>query len=163
MLGDMGCVLCYDLLLVAAEAIQIRRLYRDAWQDLKRMREACSDILRQGTPILAFGRWMKASVITAGLNPSPSEFLDDDRNNQPLRERDQRFLHWPDDGELTDARVEKAFHRSEGYFELGRYYDEWFDDYEPFLTALSRTFANGEACHTDYVSPFRHNKGNFGL
>jgi hypothetical protein len=141
-------------------ASEMRGLYRKAWQDLRRLRESCEELLPQGTPVLAFGRWMQASGITAGLNPSQFEFLD--AKNQPLPEKGQRFLHWPDDGELTDDRLEKAFHRSEGYFVLGKYYGGWFDDYGPFLTQLGCTFASGDACHTDYVSPFATTRGISG-
>jgi hypothetical protein len=63
--------------------------------------------------------------------------------------------------ELTDARLEKAFHRSGGYFELGKYYEGWFDDFELFLTVLGCTFASGEA-HPDCVSPFATMKGISG-
>jgi hypothetical protein len=103
------------------------------------------------TPVLVFGRSMTARVATAGLNPSESEFLDEAK--KPFRGDRQRFLHWKP-GDLTEGLIAEAFRRSEGYFNLGNAYGKWFDLHDEFLEALRHTFATGEACHTDYVSPF---------
>jgi hypothetical protein len=51
-------------------------------------------------------------------------------------------------------RITEAFYRSEGYFELGNQYGLWFNKYKPFLDGIGASFADGTACHTDYVSPF---------
>ena len=138
----------------------IKDLYRRAWQDLRRLRVSCPEVEPESTPVLAFGRFDKARVITAGLNPSEDEFLApaNGRVKTPLLGSRQRFLHWPDDGRLTDARLNEALRRATGYFELGNDY-EWFNRYGEFLEALRTPFKTGLACHTDYVSPFTTIKG----
>lgn len=141
----------------------MRTLYETAWGELRTLRASYSDIEREGTPILAFGRFETARVITAGLNPSEDEFRDSKRlladgSKEVLRGSRQRFLHWGS-GELTEARVTEAFRRSEGYFELGNKYGTWFDRYSEFLEALGCPFVSGKACHTDYISPFATRTG----
>lgn len=130
----------------------MRDLYVEAWQRLALDREQCADIEPECTPVLVFGRWQKSRVATVGLNPSEDEFRD--KHREPLRDSQQRFLHWPDDSQLTAERLELAFQRSEGYFTLGNVYAEWFGHYTPFLADLGVSFEDGTACHTDYLSPF---------
>jgi hypothetical protein len=127
-------------------------LYAEAWQRLALDREQCADIERECTPVLAFGRWQSSRVATVGLNPSENEFRGED--GQPLSGARQRFLHWPEDGLLTQERLVLARHRAEGYFELGNVYATWFGDYTRFLEGLDVSFGGGTACHTDYLSPF---------
>jgi hypothetical protein len=135
----------------------MRDLYRQAWERLARDRQAFPEIEPEGTPVLAFGRWSESRVATAGLNPSEGEFRD--RRLAPLSGAAQRFLHWPDDGHLTEERLEIAFARSEGYFTLGNCYARWFSRYDAFQAGLGVAFQAGSACHTDYVSPFATTTG----
>src|SRR5208337_3751150 len=135
----------------------MRQLYEQAWEKLRELRSTSNYIEEECTPILVFGSWRTARVATAGLNPSTYEFRDPERSiageKAPLAGDRQRFVHWGD-GHLTRARLDEAFRRSEGYFKLGNHYAKWFDKYAEFLDALNAPFADGRACHTDYVSPF---------
>ena len=136
----------------------MRRLYLKAWADLRDLRAISDHIDKECTPILAFGRWRTARIVTAGLNPSTYEFRDPDQKTAtgekcPLVGDRQRFIHWGG-GRLTQTRLEEAFRRSDGYFEIGNQYAKWFNKYAEFLDALSVPFIEGRACHTDYVSPF---------
>ena len=139
----------------------MQNLYIRAWERLREERHHLSDIDREATPVLFFGRWDAARVATAGLNPSEDEFrakTSTDAHKAPLRGAQQRFLHW-DDGELTPARLEEALRRACGYFELGNAYSRWFGQYSEFLESLGAPFSTGTACHTDYVSPFATKTG----
>lgn len=122
------------------------------------LRAACSEIDRECTPVLAFGQWRSARIVTAGLNPSEDEFRDKTQlvngKKIPLEGKRQRFLHWPKDGLLTETLKEEAFRKADGYFNLGNAYDRWFGAYTEFLSAMEMTFTAGKPCHTDYVSPF---------
>lgn len=132
-------------------------LYRASWQ-------AQSQFLRDGiigpsllwcaTPVLAFGRWQTAQVVTAGLNPSEREFLDE--GNRELDARARRFLHRTGSGEEdpSDFQIAEARALAEQYFELGNAYTGWFDGFKPLLDELGCSYDSGRACHTDYRSPF---------
>jgi hypothetical protein len=127
-------------------------LYREAWQQLNTDRQALAEIDREATPVLVFGQWQTSRFATAGLNPSEIEFRD--RLGQPLAGSKQRFLHWPDDGQLTEERLQIARERAEHYFTLGNTYTRWFDLYTSFLAGAGVSFKDGTACHTDYLSSF---------
>lgn len=135
----------------------MEQLYRKAWEQLARDRRKMAAIDPLATPVLAFGDWKNARVVTAGLNPSEREFRDE--KDLELGERAQRFLHWPEGDALTEDLSREAFRRSEGYFTLGNHYQRWFQAYEPFLKKLGVSFASGSACHTDYLSPFTTRQG----
>src|SRR3984957_14453361 len=106
----------------------IRALYRKAWEHLRLLRRSCDEIEPESTPILAFGRFKKARVITAGLNPSEDEFRTTLKaGRKPLKEIERRFLHWPASGRLTQKRLYEALQKSERYFEKGGNAYEWFD------------------------------------
>ena len=139
----------------------MQELYGQAWERLRHDREQCPDIDPEATPVLFFGRWDTARVATAGLNPSEDEFrakTPKGRCKPALRGDQQRFLHWGD-GTLSPARLEEAFRRARGYFELGNAYWQWFGQYSEFLESLGTPFSEGMACHTDYVSPFATRTG----
>lgn len=127
-------------------------LYREAWQQLSIDRQVLTEIERAAMPVLFFGQWQTSRVVTAGLNPSEIEFRD--RRGQPLLGSAQRFLHWPEDGQLTEERLQVARERAEQYFTLGNAYTRWFDRYSSFLAGAGVSFKDGTACHTDYLSPF---------
>jgi hypothetical protein len=139
------------------DAGAMRRLYRRAWKELASLRAGCREIEPLSTPVLAFGRWKTAEVVTAGLNPSEIEFREP-RNLRPLTGDKQRFIHW-EDGSLSRARLDEALRRCEGYFELGNAYTKWFKNYDAFLEGLGLSFFAGTACHTDYVSPYATIRG----
>ena len=98
---------------------QWEAVFREAWARLAVDRAKLSDMEPEGTPVLAFGRWQTARVVTAGLNPSEIEFRTP--NGAPLTAAGQRFLHWPADGMLTEERLARARQRAEGYFSLYRW------------------------------------------
>ena len=116
-------------------------------------------LLPYATPILAFGQWQTAQIATAGLNPSEREFCDEE--GREFGQRKRRFLHRMSggDGELSPAGLRQARRHAEGYFELGNAYWLWFKGFESVLDELGWTFAEGNACHTDYLSPFATGKG----
>src|SRR5262249_40230717 len=103
------------------------------------------------------GQWRSSRVVTAGLNPSEIEFRAS--GGSPLMDGQQRFLHWPADGALTEGRLAAAVARSGGYFTLGDCYPPWFHRYNAFLEGLGVSFQAGPACHTDYLSPFATRTG----
>jgi hypothetical protein len=132
-------------------------LYREAWERLKNDRQGHAEIDDQATPILSFGDWQRAVVLTVGLNPSEREFRN--KNGDCLPEQGRRFLHWPKDGELTPRLLSEAREMAEGYFTRGNAYLEWFGKYFHFLGALGVSFVEGTACHSDCASPFATRTG----
>jgi hypothetical protein len=116
-------------------------------------------LLRCATPILAFGRWETARIATAGLNPSEREFMDE--FGQELQPPQRRFLHRTatHGAEPSASALAEARRMAEGYFELGNAYWLWFERFRPLLDELRWTFESGDACHTDYITPFATKKG----
>ncbi len=132
-------------------------LYVETWTTLARLRAApptADWLVPESTPILAFGAWQTARVVTAALNPSEDEFLTPERPRRPLPPDARRLLHWPADGQLTLARLREARRRAEAYFVAGQAYTRWFGRYVGLLEALDAPFAGGRACQTNYGSPF---------
>ncbi len=139
----------------------IDQLYRESWATQSGLFGRLP-LLECATPVPCFGRWDTARVATAGMNPSEREFLDE--NGSELAPDERRFLHRRNSAaDCTDDDIADARRLAEGYFELGNYYEGWFDKLEPFLDELGLSFAEGQACHTDYVSPFATNSGIGGF
>jgi hypothetical protein len=142
----------------------MRSLYDKAWHQLRSDRSRFKDdIDQEATPILVFGQFNRAKIVTVGMNPSEREFRNQPKtgaiHGPPLSHGEQRFLHWPQDGKLTADLRELAFQRMGSYFTLGRSYKRWFDRYAPLLRGLSADYESGAACHTDVVSPFATARG----
>ncbi len=141
----------------------MRSLYDKIWDRLKSDRvQLKEDIDQEATPILVFGQFNSARIVTVGMNPSEREFRDKPSGTiygSPLTGDQQRFLHWPRDGELTSDLRELAFERMTKYFTRGRAYTHWFDKYSPLLRSLSADYGSGTACHTDVISPFATARG----
>ncbi|MGI8588266.1 MAG: hypothetical protein ACR2M0_11360 [Chloroflexia bacterium] len=132
-------------------------LYAEAWEELARLRlePGTRDwLLSEATPVLAFGDWRNARVATAALNPSEDEFQTAGSPRRELPPDRRRFLHWPQDGELTPNRLAEARRLAEGYFMLGNAYSRWFGRWRGLLEALGATYESGLACQTNYGSPF---------
>ncbi len=132
-------------------------LYACAWADLVRLRQAAPTaawLLPEATPVLAYGEWATARLVVAALNPSEDEFQTRDRPRRPLPPDRQRLLPWPADKQLTPARLAEARRRAEGYFRLGHAYWAWFGRYRPLPAALGWSFEDGQACATNWASPY---------
>jgi hypothetical protein len=132
-------------------------LYADAWAELARLRadpRIGPWLLPEATPVLAYGAWQTARVVTAALNPSEDEFQTRGPRRMALPPEQRRLLHWPADGLLTPARLREARRLAEGYFQLGNAYWTWFGRYRGLLDALGTPFADGLACQINYGSPY---------
>ena len=139
----------------------IDQLYRDSWAMQSRLFGRLP-LLECATPVPCFGRWDTARIATAGMNPSKREFLDE--RGRELETDERRFLHRRNSAaDCTDDEVADARRLAEGYFELGNDYWEWFNAFKPLLDELGLSFAEGDACHTDYVSPFATTSGIGGF
>ncbi len=135
----------------------MQSLYNKSWDQLKSDRSQFKeDIDQEATPILVFGQFKSARIVTVGLNPSEREFRE---SSKPLKGDKQRFLHWPRDGQLTSDLRKMAFERMTNYFTRGQAYSRWFDRYSPLLCSLSACYKSGTACHTDVISPFATARG----
>ncbi len=136
-------------------------LYRDSWAMQSRLFGRLP-LLECATPVPCFGRWDTARIATAGMNPSAREFLDE--RGRELETDERRFLHRRNSAaDCTDDEVADARRLAEGYFELGNDYSLWFDKLGPFLSGLGLSFVDGQACHTDYVSPLATESGVGGF
>ena len=112
-----------------------------------------SCIVMGSTPVVAFGNARNARVATLGLNPSRSEFLDDD---SVLLEGEQRRLATHTSLGVSDlahapvASVARVLQDCDSYFH-GRPYWRWFKQFEPTLSACNASYSDESACHLDLV------------
>lgn len=128
-------------------------LIRDSWRAYKEV-EAKPYLVRPSIPILFFGdsesyRESRVKVITVGLNPSRSEF--------PEENRFQRFAAarsvYPTI--LGGAAYESYLQSLNEYFSRDPL-KSWFDCYEHLLRGLDCSYygrASNTAVHTDICSP----------
>ena len=99
---------------------QLKKLYRLCWDELKKIKKNHPDLLdKEATPVLVFGNFSRAKLITAGLNPSKNEFRE---NGSPLKPGKRRFLHFSEvSSTLEDFDIKVAFERSIHYFSRNPY------------------------------------------
>ena len=112
-----------------------------------------SSVVIGSTPVVAFGQARRAHIATLGLNPSKSEFLD--QQGGELRGRFRRLATHTSLGtsDLTNAPanvISQVLSDCDTYF--GRNpYRRWFDQLEPILAQCSASYYDGTACHLDLV------------
>lgn len=109
-------------------------------------------VVRQSTPIVAFGQFDSARVASIGINPSHQEFLD--RKGELLQGQAARFLSRDalkvDDQEpLSEAQAREVVEQSRRYFELNPY-RSWFNPMEKWiLNPRGFSYWNGTSTHLD--------------
>lgn len=102
---------------------------------------------------MAFGQARGSQVATLGLNPSKSEFLD--QQGRELRGRFRRLATHTSLGtsDLANAPmnvISQVLRDCDTYFERNPY-RRWFDQLEPFLSQCGASYYDGTACHLDLV------------
>ena len=112
-----------------------------------------SSVVIGSTPVVAFGQARKAQIATLGLNPSKSEFLD--QQGRELRGRFRRLATHTSLGtsDLTNAPtnvLSQVLRDCDTYFERNPY-RRWFDQLEPILSQCGASYYDGTACHLDLV------------
>jgi hypothetical protein len=134
----------------------MNNLIRESWEIYNGF-EKQPFLVKPSIPILFFGDSDKyfssrLRIITLGLNPSRSEFPDD---NRFLRFGKARNIY-PQilDGIFYDEYLEAL----NGYFQNppNRPYGHWFNSFEPLLNGLDCSYygqAQNTALHTDLCSP----------
>jgi hypothetical protein len=106
-------------------------------------------------PVLFFGDALLARVATIGLNPSKSEYLDED--GELLSATAQRFatlssLGAPSRTDLSDAQADEAIRVMRAYYDAGKpVYGRYFGHLTNFLRGMGVSYAERTATHLDLV------------
>lgn len=112
-----------------------------------------SHIVKNSTPVIAFGNPLTARVATVGINPSSAEFL---KNGKILPIGQKRLEDFDSLGitsanQLNQDLAEKILAASNSYFQNNPYM-QWFGDFEEnVLRNLSSSYLTGDACHLDLI------------
>ena len=116
-----------------------------------------SAIVPESTPVVCFGNFPTAKVLTIGINPSSNEFqkiLEGSRVLLSEKERrlaDLKYLGAFSTPDLTDFQVEEVWNACISYFK-GPYYKKWFDLMETFVNIpLGASYFDGSSCHLDLI------------
>jgi hypothetical protein len=120
---------------------------------------ACENqVVNECLPVPAFGdvAGKKLQVVTIGLNPALNEYFSFDGNP---KEQSQRLGMLNDYGAertgLSDANVENAKERREGYFQnIDRWWHSYFEKLESVICRVNPdwSYASGSAAHIDLVA-----------
>ena len=110
-------------------------------------------VVNQSTPVLSFGDFQNAEVITLGINPSNREF--EDKKGELLKNQLRRLqtlssLKSSDCSSLSKEQSVKVFEGCVNYFNRRPY--NWFDKFGPILEAIGYSFYSSPfAAHVDLV------------
>ena len=120
---------------------------------VRRLPPTGARVIALTTPVVSFGEPEGARVATIGINPSASEFLDDELLlGGPAR----RLATLPSLGAerldaLTVAQSEQVLRDCASYFRRNPY-RRWFDPLDELLRVCSgASYYDGSACHLDLV------------
>lgn len=111
-------------------------------------------------PVTSFGDVNRARVLTVGINPSSSEFMNSGGNGLlPGAEKrlvDSSVLGIPADTELDVNEARVVLEGNKNYFRTGNHY-KWFDDMEKWaLNPLGYSYFDGTAAHVDVLQWATH-------
>jgi hypothetical protein len=113
-------------------------------------------LIKESTPVLAFGKFQKAQAATLGINPSRAEFIDKEGElleGKKRRLATLRSLKLNKCAHATDAQMGQVIRDCENYFsEEMNPYMQWFRPLDALLTtAMGLSYKAGNACHIDVL------------
>ena len=108
-------------------------------------------IVEKSTPVISFGDFRKAKVLTVGINPSYKEFRNDS-NKELLKEGFKRLedfesLNVNNRSELNSSHGKLIFKACCNYFKENPY--EWFNKLTPILNVVNSSYFDNSAAHID--------------
>lgn len=110
-------------------------------------------IVKQSTPVLSFGDFQKAEVLTLGINPSNLEF--EDNKGELLKNNLRRLQTYSsiktiDHCSLSEDNAQKILEGCLNYFSKRPY--QWFDKFNPILKEIGFSYTSPPfAAHVDLV------------
>lgn len=110
-------------------------------------------VIPGSTPVISFGDFTKASVVSLSINPSSKEFLKGKgllpANEKRLVDRDVLGIGLNE--RLSEDHVERIWDGCCRYFDPDRNPYSWFNDLESILNYSDFSYFNGTASHIDLV------------
>jgi len=110
-------------------------------------------VIPGSTPVISFGDFTKAKLVSLSINPSSKEFLKG-KNLLPLSQKrlvDYESLGISTQDSISEFHVEKIWEGCCKYFDPDRNPYSWFDDLELILGHSSHSYFDGSASHVDLV------------
>jgi hypothetical protein len=112
-----------------------------------------SGVIPGSTPVVSFGDFTRARIVTLSINPSSKEFLKG-RKLRPASEKrlvDLEVLGIGPQQDISDSNAEKVWEGCRNYFKAQGNPYSWFDDLEAILNYANHSYFNGTASHIDLV------------
>lgn len=115
-------------------------------------------ITKGSTPVISFGDFTSAKVLTIGINPSSNEFLTSGRNralipsNRGKRLEDFESLKIRTYEDIDESKAIKIWQGCRDYFSKSKNpYLSWFGHFEQVFTQIGASYLDGSAAHVDLV------------
>ena len=112
-----------------------------------------TEVISGSTPVVSFGDFTSARIVTLSINPSSKEFLKG-KKLLPVGEKrlvDRDVLGIQPNQEISEIAAEKVWEGCKKYFtEEGNPYS-WFNDLEEILNYAGHSYFNGSTSHIDLV------------
>lgn len=108
-------------------------------------------IVAGSTPVISFGDFTVAKILTVSINPSSLEFARKGRllPRDEKRLVDKELLEIAADAPLRAEHAEKIWDGCRNYFKTNPY--SWFESLETLLSAINRSYYDGNSAHVDLV------------
>jgi hypothetical protein len=124
-------------------------------QLLQRIRRPSSipGVIPGSTPVVSFGDFTNARIVTLSINPSSKEFLKG-KKLLPMGEKrlvDREVLGISPQQDISESDAEKVWEGCKNYFNEEANPYSWFNDLEVILNHANHSYFNGSASHIDLV------------
>jgi hypothetical protein len=110
-------------------------------------------VIPGSTPVVSFGDFTSARVVTLSINPSSKEFLKG-KKLLPMGEKrlvDREVLGISPQQDISESDAEKVWEGCKNYFDEEANPYSWFNDLEVILNHANHSYFNGSASHIDLV------------
>jgi hypothetical protein len=112
-----------------------------------------SGVIPGSTPVVSFGDFTSAKIVTLSINPSSKEFLKG-KKLLPIGEKrlvDREVLGINPQQDISESDAEIVWEGCKNYFKAEANPYSWFDDLEVILNHANHSYFNGSASHIDLV------------
>jgi len=115
-------------------------------------------ITKGSTPVISFGDFTRARVLTIGINPSSNEFFTSGKNRGLIpSKKGKRLEDFESLGirtyeEIDDFAAKRIWQGCQNYFSESRNpYLSWFGHFQPVFSQIGASYIDGSAAHIDLV------------
>jgi len=105
------------------------------------------------TPVISFGDFTTANLLTLSINPSSNEFRTGSRLLPVGKKRliDKELLGITNEEPIREFHAERIWDGCRNYFNEGGNSYNWFNDLDLVLSNIGRSYRDGKSAHVDLV------------